>query len=525
VSFEWVGSRQIGASPREARGHLSAFAVAAALIITALVTILPAALGPVRLNDSYWIDLVWLEQFARELSQGTLYPRWLPLSHGGLGSPVFYYYPPTAFYLASLFALTGIGTYVALVAAFGAANLISGAGVYLWLKGQCERPLPWALLFMVAPYHLFNFYLRGALAEFVATAALPFVMLGIRQIALGRPRAFACTAVAYAVLVMSHLPLALLASVFLFLPYTLANAWRSPAKLSRVAAALGMGILAAAIYLVPAIALEPYRSSADLWALPYLQPANWTIWSVKSLHVATFRAMLMVSGAIALATATVLARCRSAWGVWALALTALAIGVVPFIWLVPPLNTVQFPFRILPVAEFSLITAAALAPRKQIPLGLLSMLFVAFAVLTVTAQTESSPFGESALRAHHPDVPENLPPGERPYSWPSKWALQLATEHRQPQFDGKVTVEPVFYFPAWKVSCAGTAVPTFPAPHTVLLAHQGSGCSRSLVWTSAEKTGAAISLAALLLLLSSLISPALLARHRSRRRESHPRNT
>src|SRR6185503_11404806 len=108
--------------------------VAAALFAVALLLALPAALGPVRLNDSFWIDLVWLEQFARELGSGTIYPRWLPLSHYDLGSPVFYYYPPLAFYLASAFALTGISTYLALIAAFFAAMLLSGVGVYLWLK-------------------------------------------------------------------------------------------------------------------------------------------------------------------------------------------------------------------------------------------------------------------------------------------------------------------------------------------------------------------------------------------------------
>jgi hypothetical protein len=48
--------------------------VPAALFATALLLAVPAALGPVRLNDSFWIDLVWLDQFARELADGVLYP-------------------------------------------------------------------------------------------------------------------------------------------------------------------------------------------------------------------------------------------------------------------------------------------------------------------------------------------------------------------------------------------------------------------------------------------------------------------
>ena len=171
MSFEWLGSRQISANAGEASGRFRGRAVAAILVATAMLTSLPAAFGPVRLNDSFWIDLVWLEQFAREMGNGSLYPRWLPLSHDGLGSPVFYYYPPLGFYLASAFALTGIGTYLALIGAFFAAMLLSGAGVYLWLKDQTQRPWVGALLFMIAPYHLFNFYMRGALLALLGPRA------------------------------------------------------------------------------------------------------------------------------------------------------------------------------------------------------------------------------------------------------------------------------------------------------------------------------------------------------------------
>ena len=525
MSFEWVGSKQISAGSRPARGWPEAFVVAAALVATAVLTALPAALGPVRLNDSFWIDLVWLEQFARELGQGTLYPRWLPLSHGGLGSPVFYYYPPLAFYAASAFVLLGLSTYSALVAAFCTLNFLSGCGVYLWLKGQSRGALFAAMLFMVAPYHLFNFYQRGAIAEFMATAILPFVLLGIRRITEGRRGAFAFTAIAFSALIMSHLPLTLLASLFLFAPYALVSSWRSPPTLLRIGATFACGVALAAVYLVPAFALEQYRSSADLWALPYLHPANWTVWSSQSWAVATFDAVMVVAGGVTLALISLLLCQRSGWAVGSLACTALAVGLLPFVWSLPLLRSVQFPFRLLPIAELGMVTAAALAPRGRTPWLVLAAIVLILARLITTAAPDSPPFGDKVIREYHPDVPENLPPGQRPYSWPSKWALQLSTEHRQPQFDGKVTVEPVFYFPAWQVRCAGSEVATFPAPKTELLAHEGSGCSRSLVSTSAEKVGAAISLAALLLLLSSLLSPALLGRHRWRRRESRLRNT
>ena len=98
---------------------------------------------------------------------------------------------------------------------------------------------------------------------------------------------------------------------------------------------------------------------------------------------------------------------------------------------------------------------------------------------------EAAPGRRSPSSPRHPDVPENLPPGARPYSWPSRWALDLAAAHRAPVRQGDVTIEPVFYFPAWRVACAGAETPAFPDPATGLLAHRGTDCTIALAWTSA----------------------------------------
>lgn len=253
---------------------------AAAILGTALLLTLPAILGPVRLNDSFWIDWVWLDQFAHELGRGVLYPRWLPLSHDGLGSPVFYYYPPLAFYVGAPFVLAGMGIYPALVATFLAGYVLAGAGMYLWLKDQASSPLIGALVFMVAPYHTSDFYLRGAIAEFVAIAMIPLVMAGLNRIISKGRHGFVIAAVGYAGLLAAHLPLALLTSVFLIGPYAALHIYRDPRRLVPFAAALATGIALAGIYLIPALLLEPYRDTAKLWSHPMLQPGNWSIWNL-----------------------------------------------------------------------------------------------------------------------------------------------------------------------------------------------------------------------------------------------------
>lgn len=469
----------------------------------ALLLIGPALLSPVKLHDSFWIDWVWTDQFAQQLRAGMLYPRWLPASHDGLGAPVFYYYPPLAFYPAGLLAALGLTPYAAILATFGLAFAGAGAAMHRWASGWTSHPLAAALLFMAAPYHVADFYGRGALAETCAVAFIPLLALGLKRVS--EQRSPILLALAYAAIIATHLPLALLASLFLVAPYALVLTWRRPQALLAFAPPLALGIGLASIYLVPALALEPYRDSAVLWSDPLLRPEHWLLTSAPATGMALIT--LKVIAVVALPALFMALRWRSRWARYAILCCLVVAGLLPFLWSLPLIRSVQFPFRALPFAEFGLATAIALAPRGEERIA--ALLALPALALTATFLLAPAPQGPpvtlALLAARHPDVPENLPPGPRPYSWPSRWALDLAAGHRAPLRRGEVTVEPAFYFPAWRVRCAGRDTGAFPDPATGLLAYRGSGCTRTLGWTGAEKAGAAISLLALLLLLLALI--------------------
>jgi hypothetical protein len=454
-----------------------------------------------RLNDSFWIDWVWLDGFARELGRGVIFPRWLPLSHAGLGSPVFYYYPPLAFYLGSLFVLLGFSVYASIIATFFTGYVVAGMTMYLWLRDQARAPLLGAIVYIAAPYHALDFTVRGAMAESLATAILPLVMLGLRRLSQDKGSGFRLTAISYAALIATHLPLALLASLFLFAPYAL-WLWRGRwTGLLPTAAALAIGIGLACICLVPALALEPYRDSARLWANPLHQPHNWSFLHRSSGDAGSFLVLLLTMvGAITFPLLVLLVWRRSIWAAWGLVCALLSVGAVPLLWDLPLLKSVQFPFRLLPVAEFALAASFAFARARPLILALLAMPFALVTAGIVTAAPGRQSFGFAELQAMHPEVPENLPPGERAYSWPSRWALEIATAHRQPRLTDGTTVEPIFYFPAWEVRCSGEAVHTFPDPETKLLSYRGRGCERAIVLTTPEKIGTAISLMALVVL-------------------------
>lgn len=482
-----------------------------AIAAFALVLTLPAILSPVKLHDSFWIDWVWTDQFAGQLRAGMLYPRWLPASHDGLGAPVFYYYPPLAFYPAGLLAALGLTPYAAIVATFGLAFAASGAAMHRWAQGWTNHPLAGALFYMAAPYHLADFYGRGALAEACAVALLPLLALGLKRVAEGR--GIAPAALAYAALIATHLPLALLASLFLVGPYALVLTRGRPRALLAFAPPLVLGVALSAIYLLPALALERYRDAGVLWSDQLLRPDHWLlvngIWAGAPTGMGLIS--LKVIAVVALPALFMALRWRSGWAAYAIACCLVVAGFLPFFWSLPLIRSVQFPFRALPFAEFGLAAAIALAPRGARLVALLVAPALALSATFLLAPAPPGPPVTLALLAQrHPDVPENLPPGTRPYSWPSRWALDLAARHRAPVRQSEVTIEPIFYFPAWRVTCAGQAVATFPDAATGLLAHRGSGCTARLGWTVPQKAGAATSLLALLLL-------ALLFRVRARR--------
>lgn len=480
---------------------------AAIIVGVALLLTTPAMLSQPMTHDSFWIDRVWADQFTSELAKGSLYPRWLPLSHGGLGSPVFYYYPPLAFYLIGLFGLIGFPTFSSIVAAGFAGFVASGLAMYAWLKDSAKAPLFGALAFMGAPYHVLDFYSRGAIAEFIAIAFIPLVAVGLRRASEGR---FILCAFAYAGLILSSLPLALLVSLFFVAPFGLYLCRLEPTRAVRIALPLSLGLAMASIYLVPAIALDSYRDSAALWKLNWFKPENWSLISWD--QTASLIRAKLIFGVLILSllqpTIVLLFSAQRRWGFYAFFCLAMAAALVPVIWQLPLLQAVQFPFRILPLAEFAIAAGVAhvALPRiivyaATLPFFAPSIIFPLGEVIPLGAGLRAAPPTSEDLIAQHADVPENLPPGDRRATWPSHWALEVARSHPVPVQVGDKTVEPVFYFPAWEVRCQGRRVPTAPEASTKLLTYKGTGCERRLVPTMPERIGAAISLAGLLVLL------------------------
>jgi hypothetical protein len=346
-------------------------------------------------------SLIWLVEYDQGIRSGFLWPRWAPDHSQGFGYPLFTFYAPFAFIIAEGFHLLGASIVGAVKLTWALATLLAGVSMYhlarrLWGIGPAFIA---GLLYMVAPYHLVNSYVRGSLAEFVALALYPWVidsfLLLLRRKTM---RSIVPAALSLGLLIMTHsVTLMLLPPLLaLFILYWLLLDWRQrgrwPWRTTYYALAAGLlGGLLAAIFLLPVLAETRYIV-VDQWlpAESYNYPQQFLYlfqlfdfaWDYgfalpgpddgMNLSIGLW---LVILGLAALPLGIKsLSRHRALfWSFFILALLSLFATQAPskIFWdAIPMIKLVQFPFRFLaPSTLFLSLVAAgivtALLPESQ----------------------------------------------------------------------------------------------------------------------------------------------------------------
>lgn len=116
--------------------------------------------------------------------------RWVPDMGFSYGYPLFNYYPPFPFYFGQLFHLIGFSYIDSVKILFFLGFLVSGVLMFLFGKslwGSWGGFLS-AILYLWAPYHSVDIYVRGALNEFWAMAFLPGVFWAAYRLVEGREK-------------------------------------------------------------------------------------------------------------------------------------------------------------------------------------------------------------------------------------------------------------------------------------------------------------------------------------------------
>ncbi|HUS55441.1 MAG TPA: 6-pyruvoyl-tetrahydropterin synthase-related protein [Thermohalobaculum sp.] len=340
---------------------------------------LPSLVAGTPTGHSYHMNIVWVAAFTDQFLAGDPYPRWLDALWMGAGGADFFFYAPLPFWMTAVLRPVLCATCDAdrLMALSGVAWLaISGLG-FRALAGRFVATrwpaMVGAVLYMALPYHLgVDWTDRQALGEFAAAAIIPWHIAAYLDCAQNRRGAGLRLAGLTALVILSHLPSAMILAVaypVLFLCGGGQGRWQSFIRLL-TAAVSGAGL--AAIYWLPAIMLlDSVRT--DLLAVPQLT------WSVNILHPinfgrsAFFDSIWLPFALLSLLSLLALIVAWRSGGAAARVVSALLVLVwlmvtplsVPM-WESTPMARIQFPWRFLILADIAFGLAALMLAQAII---------------------------------------------------------------------------------------------------------------------------------------------------------------
>lgn len=355
-----------------------------------------------------------LAEYHAMLSQGELYPRWMPDFYWGYGYPLFNYYSPGLFAFGSVVMAAGFTAVQSLHFASVMSSVLFFLGSFrlasLWTR-RTDAAFAGALVATLSIYRFVQFYVRADLAEAFATGFVPWALAeGIILSRDRNPRAFARLGLFLAATFYSHTITSVMTSGALGLLGLSCLFRRNPAGFVRVGTGSFLGVAIAAAYWVPAFFEQKYVST-DRMISNAFNGAEWHEHFVMlyqrlstyfyygdSVPGAGDRLSFATSyPAIAvLATAAVLAIANAEFRrkAWPLIAAAIAVNLMMFsatkpLWAVLPLiKYFQFPWRFLVldavlVAPVAAIVISELERRRpgKIWLAVLGFLVIAGAVL------------------------------------------------------------------------------------------------------------------------------------------------
>jgi uncharacterized membrane protein len=223
-------------------------------------------------------------EMTKALRAGEFPVRWVPDLGYGYGYPIFNFYAPLAYYVGAIFALLGVPSLAATKLMIGVGMLLAGVGMYLLAKQFFSQTASYitALLYVYAPYHAVNLYVRGAIAELWAYAFVPFTFYGFYRLyrelveskelrAKNKEHVWLWIAVAafsYAGIILSHNLTALMVTPFLFVFLVVLGVQlyrqKKISALTSLLVAFVFGGLLSAFYWLPALLEMKYTNVASV---------------------------------------------------------------------------------------------------------------------------------------------------------------------------------------------------------------------------------------------------------------------
>jgi hypothetical protein len=483
------------------------------LVLVAGATLAPTLVWGIPSNHDLSNHFRFELPFYEALRAGHLYPGWLAESNHGFGDASFRFYPPALYYLLALAKTIAGSWYAATVITFTTLSILGALGVYLWARefGSSQIAMLAGILYSLAPYRLNQFFQATLLAEFAGAAVLPFAFaFTLRVCRRGDKKNIAGLAASYALLVLTHLPLAVIGSLALGVYALLCIGKEKRAlTLGRLALSAGIGLAASAGYWTTMLAElnwiradnispDPSVDYRKNFVLSTFSPDYLNVWWMNILLLAMFAMFwpaLVLLFKKAEPSEQVQATNRRSMRALAILLLFTLFMTTPLsqpIWrILHPLQQTQFPWRWLSITSIicSLLLAMAIplwtrfakGPRRPlfiIALGtvVMSLAFSAFHIVREATwlslpefeQTISKIPGSAGVTQWLPVwVHEPLPTMTARVDAPNRVTTIKRWEPQQRVFHveaGEATEARVqtFFYPHWKATAGGRNLTAHP---------------------------------------------------------------
>jgi hypothetical protein len=437
----------------------------------------------------------WLEVIVH-WKEGVIYPHWAALGHYGYGEARFIFYPPISWTLGAILGL--ILPWKLVPAAYiWIALTFCGVSMFLLARRCLSRndALLAALIYAANPYHLVIVYWRSAMAELLAAAYLPLLLLFVLRSEEDGPGVVAPLSLLLAAGWLTNVPTAVMMNYSLaLLVLVIAISRKSWKVLAYAGIAVILGGALAAVYLVPVLHQQKWVSISQVLA-PGVRPVdNFLFVTIADADHNRFNHLISVVALCEIVMIAVLLiwsrrpRNQILWSLmlaWGAMCSILMIKFTLPLWAhLPELRYVQLPWRWLLCLNVVFALGVVIAFRRwwlrvlvcAIALG--SVLWVWHRVLPPwwdnsgdiqeMVDNQQDGVGNEGTDEYVPagvdpyDVDQNAPPAKFEGRGSAKIHVEKwQTETRQILADatssGKLVLR-LFNYPLWKVEVNGHTV-------------------------------------------------------------------
>lgn len=221
--------------------------------------------GSFPIHDDTQVARVF--EMQKALADGMFPVRWVTDLGYGYGYPIFNFYAPFGYYIGGFFNLIGVDALTSTKIMMGLSMVLAGVFMYLFARDFWGRSggVIAALLYLYAPYHAVNLYVRGDVAELWAYACIPLTFFGLWNTYTQRQWKYVIIgSIGYAGIILSHNLTAMMVSPFLLLTalllYIFIRQENRREKAHYPIIILFIGMLLAAFYWLPVFAEMKYTN-------------------------------------------------------------------------------------------------------------------------------------------------------------------------------------------------------------------------------------------------------------------------